>query len=124
MQLPNEINRVLRLISAAYMSTLPSIPVSMIDRLPNITLDTNPISCMIWNVQGAGSRAFVAALKELIRTHKPDVLALVETHMGENKPPALCPFLVIKDTPALMLKALGEEYGSTGNRNLSRLNQS
>ncbi|XP_021861386.2 uncharacterized protein [Spinacia oleracea] len=37
---------------------------------------------MVWNAQGAGSREFVSVLKELIRTHKPMVYALVETHMG------------------------------------------
>ena len=37
---------------------------------------------MVWNVQGAGSREFVNVLREIIRTHKPLVLALVETHMG------------------------------------------
>ncbi|KAL2926259.1 putative RNA-directed DNA polymerase from transposon X-element [Bienertia sinuspersici] len=37
---------------------------------------------MIWNVQGAGNREFLRALKELVRTHRPKVLTLVETHMG------------------------------------------
>ncbi|XP_056697923.1 uncharacterized protein [Spinacia oleracea] len=37
---------------------------------------------MVWNVQGAGSREFISVLKEVIRLHKPTVLALVETHMG------------------------------------------
>ncbi|XP_021864707.2 uncharacterized protein [Spinacia oleracea] len=67
------------------MTTLKSIPVSMEDRLPNFMSDTSPISCMVWNVQGAGSRFFVSSLKELVRTHKPDVLVLVETHMGGNQ---------------------------------------
>lgn len=80
--LPNEVNRILRLIRQAYMTTLPFIPVSMIDRLPPIANDTFPITCMVWNVQGAGSRAFSLALKELIRIHRPVVLVLVETHMG------------------------------------------
>lgn len=37
---------------------------------------------MVWNVQGAGSREFLSVLRETVRTHKPIVLALVETHMG------------------------------------------
>ena len=82
LMLPNEINRIMRLISQAYMTTLPSIPDLMIDKLPPIAIDTFPITCMVWNVQGAGSRAFSLALKELIRIHKPVVLVLVETHMG------------------------------------------
>lgn len=40
---------------------------------------------MVWNVHGAGSREFLAVLRELIRTHKPTVLALVETHMGGER---------------------------------------
>ncbi|XP_021775573.1 uncharacterized protein LOC110739421 [Chenopodium quinoa] len=37
---------------------------------------------MVWNVQGAGSREFIDALKEIIRVNKPNVIPLVETHMG------------------------------------------
>ncbi|XP_021764430.1 uncharacterized protein LOC110729037 [Chenopodium quinoa] len=37
---------------------------------------------MIWNVQGAGNSNFVSALKEAVRLNKPNVLTLVETHMG------------------------------------------
>lgn len=81
--LPNEINRIIRLISQAYMSSLPSIPFSMSDRLPNMIIaDTFPISCMVWNVQGAGSHSFISALKVLVLTHNPVVLVLVKTHMG------------------------------------------
>lgn len=82
MLLPNEISRLLRLISQAFMTSLPSIPVSMEYRIPNLAPDTLPISCMIWSVQGAGSRSFVVALKELVSVNQPNVLTLVETHMG------------------------------------------
>lgn len=85
LMLPNEINRITRLISQAYMTTLPSIPDLMIDRLPPFASDTFPITCMVWNVQGAGSSAFSLALKELVRTHNPVVLVLVETHMGGHQ---------------------------------------
>ncbi|XP_021768668.1 uncharacterized protein LOC110732977 [Chenopodium quinoa] len=37
---------------------------------------------MVWNVQGAGSRNFITVLKDLVRIHQPNVLTLVETHMG------------------------------------------
>ncbi|XP_021837638.2 uncharacterized protein [Spinacia oleracea] len=37
---------------------------------------------MVWNMHGAGSTTFVNTLKELVRTHRPNVLVLVETHMG------------------------------------------
>ncbi|KAL2922893.1 Serine/threonine-protein kinase EDR1 [Bienertia sinuspersici] len=36
----------------------------------------------MWNVQGTGDRAFLAALRETMRINQPNVLALVETHMG------------------------------------------
>lgn len=80
--LPNKISRLFRLLKDAYLSTLPTIPVLMEDRLPNLAPNSLPITCMVWNVQGAGSKAFMAALKELVRIHKPNVIALVETHMG------------------------------------------
>ncbi|XP_021852505.2 uncharacterized protein [Spinacia oleracea] len=72
----------MRLVSQAYLTSLSLIPVSIEDRIPNLAPDSLPISCMVWNVQGAGSQAFVAALKELTRSHQPNVLVLVETHMG------------------------------------------
>ncbi|KAK9666305.1 hypothetical protein RND81_14G175900 [Saponaria officinalis] len=46
--------------------------------MPNVL----PITCMVWNIQGTGSRKKIAALKEVIKTCKPTVIALVETHMG------------------------------------------
>lgn len=81
-ELPNEVQRLMRLISQAYLTTLPSLPDLMVDRLPNLAPDNLPISCMVWNVQGAGNRNFVSALKEVVREHKPNVIALVETHMA------------------------------------------
>lgn len=57
----------------------------MEDRTPNLALDSLAITCMVWNVQGAGSRSFVSALKEIVRANKPNVIALVETHMGGSQ---------------------------------------
>ncbi|XP_074314997.1 uncharacterized protein LOC141651174 [Silene latifolia] len=37
---------------------------------------------MVWNVQGTGNKSKISAIKEVVRTYKPTVLALVETHMG------------------------------------------
>ncbi|XP_074289295.1 uncharacterized protein LOC141614451 [Silene latifolia] len=37
---------------------------------------------MVWNVQGTDSKKRISARKEVVRTYKPTVLALVETHMG------------------------------------------
>ncbi|XP_074293357.1 uncharacterized protein LOC141620362 [Silene latifolia] len=39
---------------------------------------------MIWNVQGTGNKRKISAIKEVVRTYKPMVLGLVETHMGED----------------------------------------
>ncbi|XP_021858798.2 uncharacterized protein [Spinacia oleracea] len=64
------------------MTTLSNIPNLMEDRIPNISTDNLPISCMVWNVQGAGNRNFITALKEVVRANKPSVIALVETHMA------------------------------------------
>ncbi|XP_021726222.1 uncharacterized protein LOC110693409 [Chenopodium quinoa] len=50
--------------------------------LANLASNFLPISCMIWNVQGTGSREFMSALKEIVRVNKPNVITLVETHMG------------------------------------------
>ncbi|XP_021765937.1 uncharacterized protein LOC110730442 [Chenopodium quinoa] len=77
LKVPVELQRLL-----AFISSLPCIPLSMEDSLPNLAPDTLPITCMIWNVQGAGSANFIRSLKDLIRIHRPNVLTLVETHMG------------------------------------------
>ena len=82
LMIPNEIQRLLRLISLAYMSNLPTIPISMEARTPNLAPDSLPITCMVWNVQGAGSKEFVSVLKEIVRANNPNVIALIETHMG------------------------------------------
>ncbi|XP_021755445.1 uncharacterized protein LOC110720702 [Chenopodium quinoa] len=52
------------------------------DSIPNLAPNSSPITCMVWNVQGAGSKEFIYALKEVIKVNKPNVFALVETHMG------------------------------------------
>ncbi|KAL2945366.1 Cyanidin 3-O-glucoside 5-O-glucosyltransferase [Bienertia sinuspersici] len=57
----------------------------MSNRLPNLAVNSCHISFLVWNVQGAGSNAFLSALKELIRVNKPSVVALVETHMGGER---------------------------------------
>lgn len=52
------------------------------DNIQQQLVNAFPITCLVWNVQGAGSREFMAVLREVVRIHKPTVLALVETHMG------------------------------------------
>ena len=52
------------------------------DHTPNLGPDTLPISCLVWNVQGAGSNRFISVLKDLVQVNAPNVIALVEMHMG------------------------------------------
>ncbi|XP_021723765.1 uncharacterized protein LOC110691155 [Chenopodium quinoa] len=85
MKIPNEFQWLLMLLRQAYESSLPSIPVCMEDSIPNLNPDPLPVTCMIWNVQGAGSKNFISTLRELIKVNKSDVLALVETHMGGDQ---------------------------------------
>lgn len=54
----------------------------MVERYPPNSHNLLPMSYLIWNAQGAGSRAFIAAMKKLIKRNKPYVQALVETHMS------------------------------------------
>ncbi|XP_074306666.1 uncharacterized protein LOC141641923 [Silene latifolia] len=35
---------------------------------------------MVWNVQGTGNKNKISAIKEVVRTYRPTVLALLETH--------------------------------------------
>lgn len=66
-------------------SIYPLFNTCFYGRTPNIAPDTLPISCMVCNVQGAGSPTFISALKEIVRTHRPHVLSLVKTHMGGSQ---------------------------------------
>ncbi|KAJ8438912.1 hypothetical protein Cgig2_007757 [Carnegiea gigantea] len=45
---------------------------------------------MVWNVQGAGSSEFLKVLKEHIRMQRPNVVALVETHILGPTAQAIC----------------------------------
>ncbi|KAL7205922.1 hypothetical protein ACSBR2_018772 [Camellia fascicularis] len=56
-------------------------------------LDTNPLPIMpsmdsleilIWNCQGAGNSTFRRNMRELIRTHNPGILILMETKVTYN----------------------------------------
>lgn len=81
LKLPYEVNQAIKHLSNAFKSMFPNSPPLM-NSAHNLTNNLPPISCMVWNVQGAGSRDFMNALREVVRTHKPSVLSLVETHMG------------------------------------------
>lgn len=82
-KIPNRENQALRLLNDAYIAIYPNSSGIMNSNNP-LSNNSSPISCMVWNVQGAGSREFLKVLRELIRLHKPTILILVETHMGGN----------------------------------------
>lgn len=44
--IPNDIQSIIRMISQAYLTTLPSVLVLLEDRIPNFAPDSLPIACM------------------------------------------------------------------------------
>ena len=84
LKLPNDINIALRYLYAAYKAKYPN-STGIMNNIQHPHDNSFPITCMVWNVQGAGSREFLSVLKEIIRINKPVVLALVETHMGGDR---------------------------------------
>ena len=50
----------------------------------------NPLKLFIWNVRGAGSREFFNSLKEYIRSHRPAIIALLETHISGRRADDVC----------------------------------
>ncbi|XP_021835969.1 uncharacterized protein [Spinacia oleracea] len=83
LKLPTDIMQALTLMYNACMNAFPN-STSLMNNT-NIINDAPPITCMVWNTQGAGSGEFLSALKELLRCHKPMVFSLVETHMGGDQ---------------------------------------
>lgn len=45
---------------------------------------------MVWNCQGAASRAFLRALKDFVKTNKPDVIALLEPRIFGDQADKVC----------------------------------
>ncbi|KAL8141026.1 hypothetical protein V2J09_007047 [Rumex salicifolius] len=48
------------------------------------------INILFWNSRGAGGAPFLTAIRELIRTHDPSVIALVETHVSNGRADLIC----------------------------------
>nr|GLL37714.1 uncharacterized protein LOC109159904 [Ipomoea trifida] len=48
------------------------------------------MNCIVWNCQGAGGRAFHRVLKNLIQTHKPTILSLVEPKVSGAQADLIC----------------------------------
>ncbi|XP_074265965.1 uncharacterized protein LOC141588420 [Silene latifolia] len=84
LSIPWSIDNILNLVSRAYLSSLNYLPDHMNTRIPNLCPNLPHINFMVWNVQGTGKQSKVSAIKEVVRTYKPTVLVLVETHMGED----------------------------------------
>lgn len=80
----------MRDLQTAYMDILPSIPLNIADRYPNFPMFNMPIKIMMWNVQGAGSQAFLTMLREVVRINKPTIMALVETHISGETAQKVC----------------------------------
>lgn len=81
LKIPNRINLALRQLNDAFKNQYPSSS-GIMNNTTVFSKNSLAITCMVWNVQGAGSREFLAVLREILRIHKPMVFALVETHMG------------------------------------------
>ncbi|KAL8168195.1 hypothetical protein V2J09_009694 [Rumex salicifolius] len=45
---------------------------------------------LFWNSRGAGGAAFLSTIRELIRSHDPSVVALVETHVSSGRADLVC----------------------------------
>ena len=70
MKVPVDTMLALRQIKDAIQSvTLNNSVIMNLNQI--INQNYAPISCMIWNVQGAGSKAFVAMLRETVRVNQP-----------------------------------------------------
>ncbi|XP_074303688.1 uncharacterized protein LOC141638174 [Silene latifolia] len=80
--IPWSIDNVLKLVSRAYLSSLNYIPDFMSTRVPNLCPNLPHVTFMVWNVQGTGNKRKITAIKDVVKTYKPTVLALVETHMA------------------------------------------
>ncbi|KAL2899374.1 hypothetical protein RDABS01_024456 [Bienertia sinuspersici] len=80
LKLPQGVDQALTHLYHAFHAQFPHYVDFMINPPPTFT-QLPPLTCMVWNVQGSGSREFIAALKELVRIHKPMVVTLVKTHI-------------------------------------------
>ncbi|XP_074293448.1 uncharacterized protein LOC141620491 [Silene latifolia] len=82
MSIPPQVMRILMRLSEAFMSSVAFTPINFMDRYPNQIIRRPALSLLTWNAQGADSNAFFSMLKEINRINKPQVVALVETHIS------------------------------------------
>ena len=72
-----------------------TLPVGALYSLPDpmSQMTTNPshlCNVLVWNVQGAGSREFLHVLREHIHSHKPSIVAMVETRVSGPRAQNIC----------------------------------
>ena len=48
------------------------------------------LKLFVWNVRGAGSKHFSNELKEHLRLHRPQIVALLETHICGDRVDKIC----------------------------------
>ena len=48
------------------------------------------MDCLTWNCQGAASKEFGKALKELIRLNRPPIVALIEPKVSSTHADVIC----------------------------------
>ncbi|KAL2942993.1 hypothetical protein RDABS01_031341 [Bienertia sinuspersici] len=63
LKLPNDIKLLMNYLSDAYKSAFPS-SAGLMSSDHNLVTNLPPITCMVWNAQGVGSREFLSALQE------------------------------------------------------------
>lgn len=107
--LPNRVKAVLNFVQEIFWSLIPSKLIPMVDRYPDLLTNSKPISCMVWNVQGADNKEFLATLKELLRINNPSVFALVETHVSSDHAERICKCTGYSD--CLSMDAVGYSGG-------------
>lgn len=89
-QHPVDLVNPMRDLREAFLSLLPNVPFNIYDRYPSFPMFNMSIKIMMWNVQGARKLAFMATFKEIVRINKPNVVALVETHLSGKKAQRVC----------------------------------
>ncbi|OMO88421.1 Endonuclease/exonuclease/phosphatase [Corchorus capsularis] len=51
----------------------------------DFTSNPFPMKILLWNVRGAGSGEFLRIIKDLIRQHRPSIVGIMETRIGQEK---------------------------------------
>lgn len=68
----------------------------------------------MWNCRGAGSDLFVRVAKDLISDQKPDVMAFIETRIGDKRAEGIIRRLGSFNFVKVDAQGFREDYGSFG----------